>query len=90
MLTCIYGPPIRKNKFAFWDSLLNEGNDYYGPWMCIGDFNMILSQSEKYGGTPFACSSKDPFLGFLDSFGMVDLGFVGNPLHGLTNAKIII
>ena len=40
---------------------------------------MILSQSEKYGGTPFACSSMDPFLSFLDSFGMVDLGFVGNP-----------
>ena len=79
LLTCLYGPPEWKNKPAFWESLLHEGNNYYGPWLCIGDFNMILSQSEKYGGTLFACSSTDPFRHFLDSFGMVDLGFVGNP-----------
>jgi hypothetical protein len=40
---------------------------------------MILSQSEKYGGRPFASSSNDPFHSFLDSFGIVDLGFTGNP-----------
>jgi hypothetical protein len=79
LLTCIYGPPERKNKPRFWDSLLAEANNYFGPWMCIGDFNRILSQSEKYGGTPFACSSRDSFYSFLDSFGMVDLGFSGNP-----------
>ena len=58
---------------------MNEGKDYYGPWLCIGDFNMILSLSEKFCGRLFACSSYDPFLSFLDSFGLVDLGFSGNP-----------
>jgi hypothetical protein len=48
-------------------------------WLCIGDFNMILSQSDKYGGRPYACSSTDAFHGFLDLFGMIDLGFSGNP-----------
>jgi hypothetical protein len=38
----------------FWDSLLDVGKDYYGPWLCIGDFKMILSQFEKYGGRPYA------------------------------------
>jgi hypothetical protein len=28
---------------------------------------------------PFACSSNNPFHSFLDSFGMVDLGFSRNP-----------
>jgi hypothetical protein len=63
----------------FWDSLLDAGRDYYGPWLCISDFNMILSQSEKYGGRPYACSSNDAFHCFLDSFGMIDLRFSGNP-----------
>ncbi|XP_059432574.1 uncharacterized protein LOC132165893 [Corylus avellana] len=58
---------------------MDAGKDYIGPWLCIGDFNMILSQSEKYGGRPYACSSNDPFHSFLDSFGMIDLGFSGNP-----------
>jgi hypothetical protein len=63
----------------FRSSLLDECKDYYGSWMCIGDFNMILSQSEKYDGRPFACSSKVAFHSFLDSFSMIDLGFSGNP-----------
>jgi hypothetical protein len=68
-----------KNKSMFWDSLLDVGKDYYGLWLCIGDFNLILSQSDKYGGRPYACSSTDVFHGFLDLFGMIDLGFSGNP-----------
>jgi hypothetical protein len=31
LLTCIYGPPERKNKPRFWDSLLAEANNYFGP-----------------------------------------------------------
>ena len=79
LLSCIYGPLVYKNKSGFWDSLLNVGKDFTRPWLCIGDFNMIISQSKKLGGHPYACSSNDPFHYFLDSFGMVDLGFSGNP-----------
>jgi hypothetical protein len=75
----VYMVLLRKKKFMFWDSLLDAGRDYYGPWLCISDFNMILSQSEKYGGRPYACSSNDAFHCFLDSFGMIDLRFSGNP-----------
>jgi hypothetical protein len=78
LLTCIYGPQ-KINNSIFWDSILSERKDYLGPWLCINDFNIILSQTEKYGGRPFACSSNDPFRGFLDSFGMIDLGFSSNP-----------
>ena len=79
LLSCIYGPPEKHNKAKFWDFLLDVGKGYHRPWMCIGDFNTILSQSEKYGGRPYACSSNDAFHGFLDSFGMINLGFGGNP-----------
>jgi ribonuclease HI len=79
LLTCIYGPPEKFNNSNFWVSILNERKNYLGPWICIGDLNVILSQDEKYGGRPFACSSTDLFRSFLDSFGMIDLGFSGNP-----------
>jgi hypothetical protein len=55
------------------------GLGYHGPWMCIDDFNMIVSQSEKLGGRPYACFSNDAFHDFLDSFGMIDLGLSSNP-----------
>jgi hypothetical protein len=40
---------------------------------------MILNQSEKTGGLPYASSSRDYFHSFMNIFGMVDLGFSGNP-----------
>jgi hypothetical protein len=48
LLTFIYSLPEKINKSIFWDLLLNEGKDYYGLWLCIGDFNMILSQFEYF------------------------------------------
>lgn len=47
--------------------------------MCIGDFNRILDQSEKYGGRPYASSLNDAFCSFLNTHGLVDLGFSGSP-----------
>jgi hypothetical protein len=79
LLYCIYGPLVHKNKSSFWESLLDVGKGFVGPWLCIGDFNMILSQSTTFGGRPYACSLNDPFHNFLDSFSMIDLGFSGNP-----------
>lgn len=79
LLSCIYGSPHSKRKFKFWDSIAKFGKNYNGSWLCIGDFHMILNQSKKIGGWPYASSSNDLFQSFMDSFGMVDLGFIGNP-----------
>ena len=65
LLTCISGPLGKINKSSFWESFLNEVKDYYGHWLCIGNFNMILSQSAKYEGMHFACSSNDPIHSFI-------------------------
>jgi len=78
MLSCVYGSPYHQNRAQFWDNLRDIGANYLGAWLCIGDFNMILDQSEKVGGLPFACSSQDFFRDFMNTHGMVDLGFSGN------------
>jgi hypothetical protein len=77
ILSCVYGPPKRRDRSAFWDSLSDVG--YVGvSWLCIGDFNHILDSSEKLGGRPYASSSNCPFRSFMNSADMVDLGFTGN------------
>jgi hypothetical protein len=79
MLSCIYSSPYTFNKPQFWDNMMQLGTKFNGPWLCIGDFNMILSQQDKMGGLPYASSSTDYFHEFVNSFGLVDLGFTGNP-----------
>jgi hypothetical protein len=87
ILSCLYGPPEKKNKLAFWDSLTAAGENFVCPWLYIGDFNHVLDQSEKLGGNPVASSSHCPFKHFIDHHGLVDLGFVGNPFTWCNNRK---
>jgi hypothetical protein len=60
-------------------ALANFVYSYSDPWICIGDFNAISSSDDKLVGRPFDCFSFNPLNDFMDAFGMVDLGFLGNP-----------
>jgi hypothetical protein len=72
MLSCVYGSPYHHNKDQFWDNLMDLGANFSGAWLCIGDFNMILDQSEKTEGLPYACSSRDFFRNFMNTQGVGD------------------
>jgi hypothetical protein len=87
ILSCIYGPPDTLNKPAFWDSLTVMGEDFVSPWLCIGDLNFVMDQTEKLGGRPVASSSHCPFRNFIDHLGLVDLGFVGNSFTWCNNRQ---
>ena len=93
ILSCVYGPSNRSDRRAFWDSFASIGESFEASWLCIGDFNSILVQSEKQGRRPVAGASHCPFKRFIDHFGMVDLGFARNPftwsnnMMGLENIK---
>ncbi len=75
MLSAIYVPPIAHLRNVFWESLNKTGQSFCGPWLCIGDFNVLLSQSDKRGGRPFASSSTNIFGSLISDHGLIDLGF---------------
>jgi len=79
LFSFVYGPPYKKTDLEFWMALADFGNTYSVPWICMGDFNTISSSDDKLGGRPFDHFSFNPINEFMDSFGMVDLGFSGNP-----------
>jgi hypothetical protein len=58
---------------------MDLGANFSGAWLCISYFNIILDQSKKAGGLPYACSSWNFFRNFMNTQGMVDLGSSGNP-----------
>jgi hypothetical protein len=78
MISFVYGPPYKKNHSNFWTTMASFGALHVDPWLCIDDFNAITSHEDKLGGRPFTNSSTNPFLDFINDFGMIDLGFSGN------------
>jgi hypothetical protein len=65
-------------RLDFWSFLSDLGTSFRGAWLLLGDFNSILSPSEKCGGHDFGSSSHNEFTDFVNSNALVDLGFVGN------------
>jgi hypothetical protein len=57
ILSCVYGPLNRRDRLAFWGTFAFIGEGFEATWLCIGDFNSILDQSEKIGGRPIVSSS---------------------------------
>ncbi|OMO96399.1 reverse transcriptase [Corchorus capsularis] len=51
-LTGFYGRPETSRRHESWDLLRQLSEQSTLPWMCVGDFNEILTNDEKIGGPP--------------------------------------
>lgn len=87
LITFVHGPTAWNDKEKFCYDLEYYGNVFRGPWLCLGNFNAIMNQYEKWGGRPVGSSSIGNALNqFLWNSGMLDLGFSGNP-YTWTNGR---
>ncbi|XP_075663267.1 uncharacterized protein LOC142632825 [Castanea sativa] len=48
-ISFMYGHPILSKRERVWSDLKNIRNIAYRNWLCIGDFNQILTQNDKFG-----------------------------------------
>lgn len=79
-LSCIYGEPGHDGRDVVWERLSRIGVNRKEPWCLIGDFNEILNNGEKTGGTRRAEASFQPFAEMLRSCDMVELTSKGDNL----------
>jgi hypothetical protein len=80
MVTFAHAPSIWHDRNSFWLDIECTGNRFRGPWLLIGDLNAILSSVEKSGGRQsLGSTSHNNFLDFVQSNGLIDLGYSGNP-----------
>lgn len=77
-LWCCYCPAERSQRRAFWEDLALAVGNGLRAWACIGDFNDLLSQDEKFGGREFTNCSHFFLKNFMDDLGGIDLGYHGN------------
>lgn len=73
----VHGPPYWRLKVDFQEEPSGLGGSVGCPWVCVGDFNDIVSHNEKQGGRFSMGSFSTSLLHFMDNMGFVDLRFLG-------------
>nr|POF16611.1 hypothetical protein CFP56_58268 [Quercus suber] len=77
-LTGFYENPETHKRIDSWEVLTRLGQRLNKPWVCIGDFNEVLSVNEKEGRAEISSRQIMNFRQCLDSNGLRDLGFTGS------------
>ena len=76
-LTGFYGHSQAHLRQFSWDLLSYLKDQYHLPWICLGDFNEILSMDEKFGGLVRSQRQMEKFRAVVNYCGFRDLGFLG-------------
>ncbi|KAF5465338.1 hypothetical protein F2P56_015356 [Juglans regia] len=77
-LTGFYGNPITANRKGSWHLLRKLKPENGVGWLCVGDFNEILSTNEKVGGPLRPYGQMECFREALEDCDLSDMGYVGN------------
>lgn len=76
--TCIYGPSMWKKRVELWERISRIGVNRRDCWCVFGDFNDILHNGEKIGGSWRSDDSFQPFNLMLNACELVELQSHGN------------
>ncbi|XP_057426036.1 uncharacterized protein LOC130719424 [Lotus japonicus] len=77
--TGIYGYPEQNRKRLTWDLLRTLAGFHAQPaWMVFGDFNLTLSEAEKFGGAAPTLGLQEMFREVVQSCNLKDMGFEGH------------
>ena len=77
-LTGFYGRPKEHRKHESWKYLRHLHSRDSLPWICIGDYNEILSSDEKQGRISRSLWCMEEFRSALLYCCLIDLGFTRN------------
>ena len=76
-ITRFYGHPETHKRYESWHLLAFLNNQLQLPWLCLGDFNEILSMNEKFGGANHPQQQMDGFREIVNYCGFHDFGYCG-------------
>ncbi|XP_075095066.1 uncharacterized protein LOC142173384 [Nicotiana tabacum] len=88
-VTLVYVKCDAIERIKLWDSIYHLASDMESTWLVGGDFNVILSEEEKYGGLPLYLSTVEDFAHCVDTCALYYLGFKGS-LYTWLNRRLDI
>jgi endonuclease/exonuclease/phosphatase family metal-dependent hydrolase len=78
-LAGVYGFPDERHKKKTWDMIKDLRGRVDNKWLCLGDFNDILAESEKKGGNRRSFDQLRIGRRVVDDCNLIDMGFLGYP-----------
>ncbi|KAL9243905.1 hypothetical protein vseg_017742 [Gypsophila vaccaria] len=75
-LTMVYAFNGAQERIPLWDNLRRLASSVSGPWAIMGDFNCVLSASERVGGNSSLLGT-DQFRDCVRDGGVIDLQSIG-------------
>ena len=79
-ITSFYGHLETHRRYESWRLLSFLHSQFQLSWLCLGDFNEILSMHEKTGGSVYSQQQMDGFRNVVNFCGFSDLGYCGTDL----------
>jgi hypothetical protein len=86
-LSCFYGHPEVQLRPQSWSLLRHLASLAPNPWLCLGNFNEIVSSTEKSSHTVRPQGQMAAFQKVLDDCRLLDLGFTG-PKYTWCNGRL--
>jgi hypothetical protein len=92
-LTCVYGPQFNQDKIAFLQELRDIRASCSGPWLVLGDFNLIYKDEGK-NNSNLDRPMMHSFRRWIDDLALKELPLVGrkytwsNGQHNRTLVKL--
>ena len=78
LITMVYASCCYQERRMLWDYLNDvSGMGIDAPWAVVGDFNSVISASEKKGGNPPRQAGMEDFRECIESCTLIDVGFAG-------------
>jgi hypothetical protein len=84
VLGAIYGDASHRENGKIWDKIRSYADEFQTPLCCIGDFNVISTLADKFGGSNVLNSNNKSFRSLMQEANLVDLGYKG-PAYTWTN-----
>lgn len=80
LLTVVYANPYYVRRQRWWDDLTNISESHDEAWAVLGDFNCILTDSERKGGANLPSNrGRNGFRKTLHGCYLIDAWFQGSP-----------
>lgn len=87
LISFVYGYNEGKDRLPLWQDLIDLGQNSNVPWMCLGDFNAILSDSDRISRASPNLQDIDDFRQCLSLANLVELPFIG-PKFSWSNKQL--